>query len=170
MHLLKTTIMATRQCAATRALRAFMRFSIWYERKSASGGARCCRTANPTFRNERPVPWDAHLSHKMAYFLPCNYPNRQTLCLMWLFRWNYLLFDAGVVWHFFCHFVPGSKTSWLALLITLAYHSDVYFLIIFTMVSLWRTKPCTRNSLLTETLILRIWCIPYLQVNLKRQS
>lgn len=81
-----------------------------------------------------------------------------------------LLSYTGVFWHFFCRFVPGSKTSWLALLITLAYHSDVYFLIVFTMVSLWRTKPCTRNGPSIETLILRIWCIPYLQTNFKRQS
>lgn len=100
--------------------------------------------------------------------LPCNYLNQETSLA--LFHLNYLLRYTGVVWHFFCHSVPGSKTSWLVLLLTLAYHSDVYFLVIFTMVSLWRTKPCTRNSLLTETLILRIWCIPYLQINLKRQS
>lgn len=69
-----------------------------------------------------------------------------------LFHWNYLLLYIGVAWHLFCHFVPGCKTSLSALLITLAYHSDVYFLVALTMVSLWRTKPCTRNSLFNRDL------------------
>lgn len=170
MQLLKTNITNTCQCAATRAIRAFMRFFIWYERKSARGWARCCRTADPTFENERPVPWDTRSPPLNGLSLPCNCLNQR------LSVWpGSLPPKLPSPLHrsclaFLLPFCAWSKTSWLALLITLAYHSDVYFLVILTMVSLWRTKPCTRNSLLTETLILRIWCIPYLQINLKRQS
>lgn len=78
-----------------------------------------------------------------------------------LFHWNYLLLYRGAAWHLFCHFVPGCKTSLSALLITLVYHSDVYFLEVFTMVSLWRTNPCTRNSLFNRDLntkdLVHVW-------------
>lgn len=102
---------------------------------------------------------------------PCKLSQPGDLpCDMALSHWNCLRLHAGAVWQFFCHFVPVSKTSSFALAIPLAYHSEVYFFVIFTIVSLWRTKPCTRISLRTETLTLKIWCIPYLQRNLKGKA
>lgn len=139
------------QRPTTKVIRAFMHFFIWHESKPARGWARCHGTADPTFENEHPVPWDSSTPPKWLGFALQSPKPGELLSDVALLHWNYLLFHTGVAWRVFCHFVPGPKTSSFPLLITLAYHSDVYFLVIFTIVSLWRTKPCTRNSLLTET-------------------
>lgn len=149
-QLLRVSVMDSCQESHWESISSFMP----YEGKSASGLTQCHRTANP-------------IRTTQCSSLPCNHPSQDTCPTAWVSHTELPSPSWRSIWRFFCHSAPGSETSLLALVITLAYHSEVYFLVIFTMVSLWRTKPCTRNGLGTETLILKIWWFPYLQRNFK---